>query len=390
MSDAPSSARRSARRTPLAWRNIVHNKVTMVISGAAVALAVVIMFMELGFLNGLYDSQTGALRLFRGDLVMLSRMQHMFVMHEMFERTRLQQVAGFEGVEATYPVYIEDGISYLRNRKSGLKNAIRVLGVDPADPVFVSREINQLMPRLHEPMTILFDEKSRRFFGKMRAGMKTELADRVVTVAGTFRLGSDYFHDGNVITSIDTFFTLFPNRKHTDVFVGVIQLADDAAADKVAATINRAMGPDVEVLRRADVLAREKGKWQKATPTGYVFTMGVAVGFIIGVFICYQILYTDITNHLPQLATMKALGYHNRALVRLVLTQAVLLGVLGFLPAILLTFGLYATLTAITGIVTKLTLARVALVFTLTLGMCLVAGLLAVRKALAVDPAELF
>ena len=85
--------------------------------------------------------------------------------------------------------------------------------------------------------------------------------------------------------------------------------------------------------------------------------MGVAVGFVIGIFICYQILYTDITDHLPQLATMKALGYHSRDLVRLVLTQAMLLGVIGFIPALVMTFGLYSILTAITGIVTKLTLA---------------------------------
>ena len=118
--------------------------------------------------------------------------------------------------------------------------------------------------------------------------------------------------------------------------------------------------------------------------------MGVAVGFLIGVFICYQILYTDIADHLPQLATLKALGYQNRDLVRLVLTQATLLGMLGFFPAVVITFGLYSTLTAMTGIITKLTVARVALVFILTLAMCFVAGLLAVRRAVAVDPAELF
>jgi putative ABC transport system permease protein len=63
---------------------------------------------------------------------------------------------------------------------------------------------------------------------------------------------------------------------------------------------------------------------------------------------------------------------------------------LGFFPAVVMTFGLYSMLTAITGIITKLTVARVALVFILTLGMCLVAGLLAVRRVIAVDPAELF
>lgn len=379
-----------ARRTPLAWRNIVHNKITMFVSIAAVAFAVVIMFMELGFLNGLYDSQTGVLTFLRADLVMVSRALHIFNTHETFPRFRLEQSAGVVGVKGVYPVYIEDSFSYLRNPTTGIRNTIRVIAFDPGDPVFQSREMNLSVGRLHPPLTILFDEKSRPFFGTLKGGMTTELADRLVTVAGTFDLGPDYYYDGNVLASADTLFTLFPNQHRGDVFIGLIQLEKNALPDAVLREMRRRMGDDVEVMTKADIVAREKAKWQKATPAGYVFTMGVAVGFLIGVFICYQILYTDISDHLPQLATLKALGYQNRHLVWLVLTQAALLGLLGFLPAVILTFGLYSILTAITGIITKLTVARVALVFILTLGMCLVAGLLAVRRAVAVDPAELF
>jgi putative ABC transport system permease protein len=362
----------------------------MFVSTAAVAFAVVIMFMELGFLNGLYDSQTGALACFRADLVMVSRALHIFNTHEMFSRTRLQQAAGFDGVKGVYPVYVEDSFSYLRNPATGIRNIIRVIAFDPGDPVFQSRGLNLLVDRLHTPLTILFDEKSRPFLGALKGGMTTELADRLVNVAGTFDLGPDYYYDGNVLASADTLFTLFPNQHRSDVFIGLIQLENRASPDIVLREMRARMGPDVEVMRKSDIVAREKAKWQKSTPAGYVFTMGVAVGFVIGVFICYQILYTDISNHLPQLATLKALGYQNRDLVRLVLTQAALLGMLGFFPAVVMTFGLYSTLTAITGIVTKLTVARVALVFILTLGMCFVAGLLAVRRAIAVDPAELF
>jgi putative ABC transport system permease protein len=380
----------SARRTPLAWRNIVHNKVTLLISMAAVSFAVLIMFMELGFLNGLYDSQTGALQFLRADLVMVSRALHILNTHETFPRARLEQAESVEGVRGAYPIYMEDGLSDLRNPNTGIKNGIRVLAFDPRHPIFQSGSVNRLVERLRRPMTILFDEKSRSFFGPLPAGTITELADRAVIVAGTFDLGPDYYYDGNLLASTDTFFTLFSHRQREDVFAGVIQLQDGASLDAVLGKLNRANWPEVEVLKKSAIVAREKATWQKATPAGYIFTMGVAVGFVIGIFICYQILYTDISDHLPQLATMKALGYQNRDLVRLVLTQAVLLGMLGFVPAVAMTLGLYSILTAITGIVTKLTLARIALVFVLTLGMCLVSGLLAVRKALAVDPAELF
>jgi putative ABC transport system permease protein len=379
-----------ARRTPLAWRNIVHNKITLFVSAAAVAFAVVIMFMELGFLNGLYDSQTGALAFLRADLVMVSRALHTFNTHETFPRSHLEQAAGFQGVKGAYPIYVEDTFSYLRSPATGIRNIVRVIALDPGDPVFQSTEMNLIVDRLHPPLTILFDEKSRPFLGTLKGGMTTELANRLVTVAGTFGLGPDYYYDGNVLASADTLFTLFPNQRRNDVFIGLIQLENRASPDAVLRAMRGRMGPDVEILKKSEILARERANWRKSTPAGYVFTMGVVVGCLIGVFICYQILYTDISNHLPQLATLKALGYQNRDLVQLVLAQAALLGMLGFFPAVVMTFGLYSMLTTITGIVTKLTVARVALVFILTLGMCLVAGLLAVRKAIAVDPAELF
>lgn len=387
---APLAPPGSWHRTPLAWRNLVHNKLTLLISTAAVAFAVFIMFMEVGFLNGLYDSQTGAFRALRANLVMVSRSLHISNTHENFPLVRLQQAAGFAGVKGAYPIYVEDPSSDLRNPATGGKNAIRVFGINPSDPIFESRALNRMLERLRTHMTVLFDRQSRAFLGRFEDGTRTELADRSVTVAGTFDLGPDYYYDGNVLTSVDTFFTLFPHRQRGDVFVGVIQLERDAAPERVLRELRSRAPADTVVLRKADLVAREKATWQRSTPAGYVFTMGVAVGFVIGIFICYQILYTDISDHLPQLATMKALGYQNRELVRLVLTQAVLLGLIGFVPAVLMTFGLYGILTALTGIVTTLTIARVALVFALTIGMCFVSGLLAVRKALAVDPAELF
>lgn len=378
------------RRTPLAWRNIVHNQTRMIVSIAGVSFAVLIMFMELGFLNGLYDSQSAALELFRGDLIMVSRALHILNTHEPFPRARLQQAAGVHGVEGVYPVYMEDVASDLRSASTGISNGIRVFGIDPDAPVIQRRTPGATIDRLHTPMTILFDRQSRRIFGSVKTGDVTELGDRRVTVAGMFDLGPDYYYDGNILTSIDTFFTIFPHRQRDDLFLGLIQLRDDASADEVMNTLKTVEHPDVEVWKKADLIDREKATWRRATPAGYVFVMGVAVGFAIGIFICYQILFTDISDHLAQLATLKALGYHSRAVVRLVLTQAVMLGGLGFVPAVLMTLGLYSLLTAITGIVTTLTFSRVALVFVLTLAMALVSGLLAVRKALAADPADLF
>jgi putative ABC transport system permease protein len=348
------------------------------------------MFMEMGFLNGLYDSQTGALRIFDADLVMLSSGLHIFNTHDTFHRARLEQVAGFRGVRSVAPIYIEDRRSTLRNPQTGIEYVIRAIAVDVGKGAFATPALQRLAADLRQPLTILFDEESRPFFGTLRRGMATELGTRVVTVTGTFKLGPDYYYDGNVLLSSDTFFTIFPHQSRDNVVLGLISLTPGASPATVLRELRETLSSDVEVMTKRDLIAREKATWQKATPAGYIFSMGVAVGFVIGVFICYQILFTYIADHVAQFATLKALGYDDRYVVRLVLTQAVLLGVAGFIPALISTFGLYSVLTALTGIVTQLTFARTVTVFCLTLGMCLVAGRLAVRKALAADPANLF
>jgi len=265
--------------------------------------------MELGFLNGLYDSQTGLLRAFNTDLVMVSRGLHILNTHETFPRSSLQRVAGIDGVAGVSPIYLEDRLSLLRNPADGASNGIRVIGFDLNAPVFEDRRIAEACERLRLPMTVLFDRQSRSFFGSLPVGTETELADRRIKVAGVFDLGPDYYYDGNMLAGADTFFTLFPNQSRDQVAIGLIRLRPGAPGSAVLRAVRAVVGPEVEVLTKAEITAREKATWQKATPAGYIFTMGVAVGFVIGVFICYQILYTDIADHLPQLATLRAMGY---------------------------------------------------------------------------------
>lgn len=376
--------------TPLAWRNLSHKKTALSVSTAAVAFAVLIVFTQLGFLNGLYDSQTTLPRAVLADLFLASRARHLLVTHELFPRDRLEQARAVPGVAGVSALYDEDGLSFLRHPVTGVENAIRVLAFDLDEPVPLRDDARRLVPRLRQPLTVLFDRRSRRFFGPVREGTSLELAGRRVRVVGTFDQGTDFYYDGTVLTSTDTFFTLFAHRHPGRVMLGLVRLAAGADRTAVQRRLREALPPDVDVFTREEIVAREEAGWRKATPAGYVFGLGVVVGFVIGVIICYQILFTDINDHLPQLATLKAIGFHDRDLVGVVVRQSLLLGLLGFVPALLLASTLYSALTSLTGIVMRLTVARAALVLALTVLMALVSALLAVRRALAADPAELY
>ena len=84
------------------------------------------------------------------------------------------------------------------------------------------------------------------------------------------------------------------------------------------------------------------------------------------------------------------MGYGNGFVSGIVLQQATILGVLGFVPGLLLSQVLYARAAAATFMPLQVTWERALLVFTLTLGMCAISALLAVRKVRRLDPAEVF
>jgi len=363
----------------------------MVIYVAAVSFAVLVMFMQLGFLNGLYDSQTCLVRSLRADLLMLSRARHSLATHESFSRNRLVQAAGCVGVEGVYPLYLENSTgTYVRDPRSGDENALLVIGFRPEDPVFAIEDIERQLPALSNLGTALFDTRSRSLFGPLRRGTVTELNSQKVRVVGTFAMGANYLHDGTLVMRDESLFRLFPSQRAERVALGLIQLEHGADVDGVMRELRRRLPGDVDVMTRDQVIEREKEFWRKATPAGYVFGLGVVVGFVIGVIICYQILYTNIVDHLRQLATLKAMGYRDRDVVGIVIRQSLLLSLLGFGPGVVMSACVYAILTSLTAIGMYLIVGRVAFILSLTVAMCVASAGLAVRKALAADPAELF
>ena len=114
------------------------------------------------------------------------------------------------------------------------------------------------------------------------------------------------------------------------------------------------------------------------------------MGFVVGAIIVYQILFADVSEHLNEYATLRAIGYNNRFVVGIVLQQAVILAVLGFVPGVAVAHWLYGNAAEATSLPIYLTTDRAITVFLMTLAMCAMSALLAVRKVARLDPAEIF
>jgi putative ABC transport system permease protein len=101
-------------------------------------------------------------------------------------------------------------------------------------------------------------------------------------------------------------------------------------------------------------------------------------------------MVADIKKHLPEYATLKAMGYRFGFLFRVVVWQAVFLSVAGYAVGLLASLALYEVTRRATHLPVEMTAQRMALVLALAVGMCVGSGLLAVRKLRTADPAELF
>jgi putative ABC transport system permease protein len=381
-------------RVPLAWRNLTYDKNRLALCTAGVAFAVLLILLQLSFRNALLESQVEVLRQLNCDLALLSATKYRLLTRDPFPRRRLFQAMAHPGVAAAYPLYIQPDAGSWKNPVDRTLHPIRVLAFNPDEPVFLNPDIDRHLPDLKVLDEVLLDVKSRPLFGPMQAGIQTELSGRKVRVAGMFELGSDFAVDGNLVTSERTFAELFPGKPGVAILeqvdIGLLKLAPGSAPEDVRRSLESMLPPDVQVVTKSQMIGVEWNYWLINSPVGAVFNLGTAVGFIVGVVICYQILFTDLSEYLPQFATLKAMGHGNGRLVRVVLGQAFYLSLLGYFPAALIGHLICRSVATFSGLNTQLTMPLLAVVLVLALIMCIFSGVMAVRKVITADPAEVF
>jgi putative ABC transport system permease protein len=305
----------------------------------------------------------------------------------------LYQALGYEGVKSTTSLYISTG--QWRNPTTRIDRAILVWGIDPSQPTFTFPEVNQKLDAIKPLNRVLFDRAGRPEYGDIaidyekKGTVAIELNSKEVKVEGIFTNGASFAADGNVITSDSTFLNLFPTRKAGDIEVGLITLKPGANRELVQKSIAAGM-PDLRVLTLEEFAAVEKVYWESQGAIGFIFGLGVIVGFIVGIVIVYQILYTDVSDRLPEYATLKAMGYSDRYLFMVILQEALILAILGFLPGMGVAMGLYQLAQSATLLPIVMKIDRAIFVLILTIAMCVGSGTIAMRKLQAADPAELF
>jgi len=382
------------KKIPLAWHQVTRERTRLAVAIAGIAFADMLMFVQMGFEGALYDAAIQPHRNLEADLVLTNpKMQTLFAV-KAFRREQLYQTLAHPDVESVNGVYIASG--QWKNPETRQERTILVWGIDPTEPTFRFPEVNNNLDKIQPLNRVLFDRLSRPEYGVTEAEFehagtfRAELSGQLIQVDGLFSNGASFAADGNVIASDSTFLQLFPNRSPNEIEVGLIHLKPGADSDRVRAELDALLPDDVAIGTTEEFAQVEREYWANSTGIGFIFGLGVGVGFIVGIVIVYQILYSDVSEHLPEYATLKAMGYTDNYLLGVLLQEALLLAALGYIPSIALAMGLYQIAGAATMLPIAMTTRRAIAVLILTVLMCSVSGAIAMRKLRSADPADIF
>ena len=384
----------SRRGIPLASLMLIRQPVRLAVALAGISFAGILMFMQLGFRDGLFDASVTVHRLFDADIVLISPRSTSSVSMAGFPQRRLVQAMALSEVEGITPV--NWNLLLWRNPETRGTRSILALGFEPSDPLLTDPTLAPKAKELTQKGRVLFDERSRPEFGPVadwfREGrvVESEISGKRVRVAGLIELGTSFGADGNLLTSSETFRELLPNTPPGSIEVGLIRLNAGADTQLAVERLQSLLPDDVTVLTKQGFIDFEQNYWKTGTSIGFIFTLGAAMGFVVGCVIVYQVLYSDVSDHLPEYATLMAMGYRLKTLLGVVVREGLLLALFGYLPAYAAGQGLYLLVRNATQLPVAMDFSRAFTVFSMILIMCMASAGLAMRRLVDADPAEIF
>ena len=385
------------RDLPLAWLQLKRQPVRYLVAVTGIGFAALLMYMQIGFQSGLLSSATTFYEALNADLVLISPGTLNSGSFQQFPQSLLYNTLGVEGVKETIPVYVAN-IS--AQKLGGVKpTSLRLIGYSPESQALNLGAVNEQAYKIKTPGYVLFDTLGNRNTGPVAAAVTSNgsqdlsLSDfsKSFKAVGLFRLGSTFAADSNLVSSDSTAIELAYRQINLgEISLGLIRLDANADPRRIQQYLQKQLGEQLQVRTKAQLIEQERTYWNTASSFGVIFGFGTFMGLLVGGVVVYQVLYTDVSDHLKEYATLKAMGFSNTFILVIVIQEALLLGVSSFIPATVLSAGMYAFLTATSGIRIAMTPDKSTLVGCLTLGVCAASAAIAIRKLRDADPASVF
>jgi putative ABC transport system permease protein len=268
------------------------------------------------------------------------------------------------------------------------------MGFDLDHPPFLPPILDSIVAnraRLRVPDRVLLNAQSHPDFGwRVRDRFDGwELEDTAVEVVGGFDMLRGFAADSTVLCSDGDFVRIAGYGSRETTNLGLLKV-EPGAVEATLAALREILPDDVQASSRDEVLEREVDHWVNQTSTGKLFAVGVVVAMIVAAVVVYQVLSNDVREHLPEYATLRAMGYSTLRLAGILIFQAMLYMLISFAVAVAISAVVYKATEALAGIPMVLTRENLTLTFALAVVVGAVTGGLTVHRLQSADPADLF
>ncbi|WP_298864136.1 FtsX-like permease family protein [uncultured Sulfitobacter sp.] len=381
-------------RLPIGWLQLTHSRGRFFAAVAGVAFANLLVFMQLGIMGALNSSTVAPYAILNADIILSSEDGNTLTDGGHIPRARMFQALGVAGVTDATPLFIGNLPFTLED---GSSVSLLSFGMDIAKPDFTAPVIAPALERLSLENTALLDKGTR--------GMPTAVIDALtdgerfsfetggdtLTAIGTMDIGGGFLADGMMMMSDQTFLRVFPARSSGAPNHILLRTGEGIAIDTVVKRLETTLPRgNLRIQSMTSSAANDLAYMSTERPTGIIFGFGVFMGILVGLVIVYQVLSTDVADHLREYATFKAMGYGQSFFLGIIFEEAIILAVFGFIPGFIVSVGLYAALVSVTGLPVEMETGRAILVFLGTLAACSISGAIATRRLVHADPADLF
>ena len=380
-------------RLPIGWLQLTHSRTRFAAALAGVAFANVLVFVQLGIMNSMATATLKPYGFFQADIMISASDANSMTEGGNVARQWLFQALADPEVTDGTGLYVGN-INWARETKT---LSLTTYGIDPTMPGYLSPAMARKTGTLQLQNAGILDMLSRGLPREEAAGIRPqtpasfEVSGKTLTLFDTFQGGGGFGGDGYIMVSDQTFLTLFPARSSAAPDHILLKVARGADADQVAARLRDLLTDKTLRIRSyAQAAAEELSYQQTKRPTGIIFGFGVIIGILVGIVIVYQVLSTDVADHLSEYATFKAMGYPQSFFLGIVFEEALILAVLGFVPGFIVANGLLAGMKKATTLPLDMTSQMAVMVFIGTLVACALSGAVATRRLASADPADLF
>jgi len=380
-------------RLPIGWLQLTHNRTRFAAALSGVAFANVLVFVQLGIMNSMGAATLRPYDFFQADIMISAGDANALADGGNVARQWLLQAMADPDVADGMGLFLAN-VPWDRGEKD---ISLTTFGVDPAKPGFINPEIGGDLNLLQVQDSAILDRLARGL-GKDEAAairpqtpLSFETQGRTLTAYATFAGGGGFGGDGYMLVSDQTFLSQFPARSSAAPDHILLQLRSGADVQAVVSRLKTLISdPSLRIRSYSDAAQEDLRYQQTRRPTGIIFGFGVLIGVLVGLVIVYQVLSTDVADHLREYATFKAMGYGPRFFLGVVFEEALVLGIMGFIPGLIVGTTILTLMGKITTLPLAMTPSMALSVFLGTIAFSAISGAIATRRLAAADPADLF